>query len=155
MGAFEGPQVVLADPAHVDLSHDIRHGWQGPQGGAIDHGTLADDLPIGSVDLGRSDRQQGQERGIALSDAAEGAAGRDVGSGDVVVAFDAALAGRPVRGQHVDVEPVVPGERDRLRVQLHGPGRRAGGRSSGCGHRRLRSGPHRSARTLCGGTPTR
>lgn len=36
---------------------------------------------------------------------------------DEDLAFDAALAGGAVGGQHVDVEVVVAGEADRLRVQ--------------------------------------
>ena len=38
---------------------------------------------------------------------------------DQHLAFDTALPGGPVGGQHVDVEVVVPGEADRLRMQRH------------------------------------
>ena len=49
----------------------------------------------------------------------EAAAGQHVVADDVDLPLDPALPGRPVGGQHVDGEPVVLGERGRLRVQRH------------------------------------
>lgn len=44
-------------------------------------------------------------------------AGQNVVTDDEDLAFDAAFAGGPVGGRHVDIELVVAGEADRLRIQ--------------------------------------
>ena len=49
----------------------------------------------------------------------EAAAGEHVVADDDDLPFDPALPGRPVGGQHVDGEPVMVGERGRLRMQRH------------------------------------
>ena len=59
--------------------------------------------------------------GIQLGQRAEGAAGQDVVTHDRDLPLHPALPGRTVSGEHVDGEPVVLGERRRLRMQRHRP----------------------------------
>ncbi|WP_435823969.1 hypothetical protein [Kitasatospora aureofaciens] len=77
----------------------------------------ADDLAVGAVDPRAPQWHPGRERGVELLDGGERPARQDVVADDQHLALDPALAPGPVGGQHVDVEVVVAGERDRLGVE--------------------------------------
>jgi len=74
---------------------------------------------VGAVDLRPTDRQPGLERAVQLGDAVEAAAGDHMVADDGDLPLDPALPGRPIRGQHVNAEPVMLGECGRLRMQRH------------------------------------
>lgn len=83
----------------------------------VAHGPVSDDFAVGAVDLRPPQRDPGGEGGVQLLDGGEGPPGQDVVTDDVHLPLDPALALGPVGGQHVDVEVVVSGEGDRLRVR--------------------------------------
>lgn len=82
--------------------------------------SLADDVPVGLVDLGPSLGHPGHERGVHLLDRGEGPAGQDMVAHDQHLPLAPSLAGGAVGGQHIDVEVVMAGESDRLRMPVPG-----------------------------------
>lgn len=80
----------------------------------------SDDLAVGAVDLGPPQRDPGGEGGVQFLDGGEGPAGQDVVADGQDLALDPALPRWPVGGEHVGVEVVVSGERDRLRMHRNG-----------------------------------
>ncbi|MEU3601916.1 hypothetical protein ABZ714_24845 [Streptomyces sp. NPDC006798] len=78
---------------------------------------MPDDFPVRLVGLGPPPRNPGGERRVHLLDGGEGPAGQDVVADGQDLPLDPALALRPVGGQHIDIEIVVAGEADCLRMQ--------------------------------------
>lgn len=74
----EGDQGVLADPAQVCVGDQIGLIGQWQQGCSIGFGAHRDDLAVGAVDLGATDRQPTLERTVGPCDRVEGPAGDHV-----------------------------------------------------------------------------
>lgn len=108
----------------MPVDHLVVVSWQRQQRGPVPHAADPDHLAVGAVDLPASDRQPPGERVIELGEGFEAAAGQHMLAHDQHLPLHPALGLRPVRGSHVDHEPVVVGERDRFGVQRHRlPGR--------------------------------
>lgn len=116
---FEADQAVLADPAQVPVGDQIRLCGQRQQRRPIGLGAHADHLAVGAVHLAAADRQPGSQRRVHRLQAVEVPARQHMRPPDLDLALHPALTGGPVRGQHVDGEPLVGRERGRLRMQRH------------------------------------
>ena len=114
---LERDQAVLADLAQMPVRDHIRPGQDRPKRGVIALGPDPDHLAVGAVDRAAAGRHPGQERLIQLAHGGKRAARQHVIAHDGHLPLDPALPGRPVGRQDVDVETVVPGERDRLGMQ--------------------------------------
>ncbi len=130
---LERDQAVLADVPQVPVRDDIRPGRDRGQRGVVTLRAGPDDLAVRAVDRGAADRHPGKERAVQRVQRGERPASQHVIADDQHLPLDPALPRRPVGGQHIDVEAVVPGERRSLRVQRdrlarrdmppdHGPG---------------------------------
>jgi hypothetical protein len=113
----EGDQAVLADLAQVPVDHQVVGRRQRQQRGTVPDRAHGDDLTVGAVDLLEPDLGPVLGCDRELVEGVEVPPGQHVLAHDEHLAFDPPLAGRPVRRHHVDDEPVVGGERDRLRMQ--------------------------------------
>ena len=131
-------------------------GRQRPQGGVVAGRPHADDLAVGAVGLSPPRAAPTAANAASISSMRrEARAGQDMVADDLDLPLDPALAGGPVGGQDVDVEVVVAGERDRLRVQRHRLARGdvpADDRLGPVVDDRRRA-PRRSGRTPAGGSP--
>ncbi len=121
---LERDQAVLADVAQIPVRHHIRPGRTRRKSGVIALGPHPDHLAMGAVYDAAAGRHPGQERLIQLTEGCERPARQHVIPHDRHLPLDPALPGGPVGRQHVDVKPVMPGERDRLGMQWHPLARR-------------------------------
>lgn len=94
---LEGDKAVLANSPQVLVGDQIRQLRQRQQRGPVDLGTYRDDLPVGAVDLGATDRQPPGERPVHFRDRVEAAASDDMVTDDEHLPFDPALACGPGR----------------------------------------------------------
>jgi hypothetical protein len=115
--AAEGDQAVLSDRPQVTFRHQIRSRRQRLESRVVTSCPFPDDLLVSPVGPGSPYRHPGGEDGVHFLDAGEGPAGETVVADDQHPAFDAALALGPVGGRHIDIEVVVAGQSDRLRMQ--------------------------------------
>jgi len=116
---LEADQAVPPDPAQVALTDQVGQLGQWPERGVIDRGAHPDQLALGAVDLGAADRYPLGERPVQLRHRPEAGPNQDMIAHDRDLALDPTLPCRAVGGEHVDDEPVVLGERRRLRMQRH------------------------------------
>lgn len=101
----------------MPLGDHIRSLGQGAKSHVVALCPVSDDLATSAVHFRPPHRDPDCESGVHLFDGRKRPSGQHVVTHDADLTLDAALALRPVGGQHIDVEVVVPGERDRLGMQ--------------------------------------
>jgi hypothetical protein len=87
--------------AQVPVDHVVGPVRQRAQRGVVAGGAHADHFAVGAVGAA-AQRHPGQERLVQFVQGGERPSGQDMVTHDPYLAFDAALAGGPVGGQHID-----------------------------------------------------
>lgn len=112
---MEGDQAALADMPQVPLGDHTDLLGQWPQSHVVPYRPVPDDLAMSAVHLARRSGTLAVKAAVHLLDRRGGPSGQHVVANDADLALDPTLGLGPIGGQHVDVEVVVPCERDRLR----------------------------------------